>query len=154
VSIVVIAIASCGSDFEELESKVTSLWQGDDSQRIEFVRWIDSNQSFAGLSQSQVRDLLGAPTSKHDNQEYPYNGLAGKFTEESLSSMGDDVVKPTMWVYQTLRKGSPESIEWGGEGSGYLLDLIIQFGLDGKVYGCGTNQFTTGSDYYDVLKNH
>jgi hypothetical protein len=57
-----------------------------------------------------------------------------------------------MWTYQSMRPGSPESIEWGGEGSGYLLDLIIQFGSDGKVYGCGTDKFMTGGEYYDRLK--
>ena len=153
LSIVVIAFASCTSNNEELESRVARLWNGTDSQRIEFVRWIDSEQAFAGLTQSQVRELLGAPTSEYDNQEYPFNGLSEKFTEESLAAMGGDVEKPVMWVYQTLRTGSPESIEWSGEGSGYLLDLIIQFGVDGNVYGCGTNQFTTGGDYYDMLES-
>ena len=153
LSMIVLATASCNSNYEELEGKVSSLWGGSDSQRIEFVRWVDREQAFAGLTQSEVRELLGVPTSEYDNQEFPFNGLSEKFTEESLAAMGNDVEKPVMWVYQTLRKGSPESIEWGGEGSGYLLDLVIQFGADGKVYGCGTNQFTTGGNYYDMLKS-
>ena len=152
LSIVAASIVNCGSNFEELEAKISNLWHGSDGQRIEFVRWIDSGQSFTGLTQSQVRELLGSPNSQHDNQEYPHNGLTGKFTEESLAAMGDNVERPVQWNYQTLRKGSPESIEWSGEGSGPLLDLIIQFGVDGKVYGCGTNQFTTGGDYYDLLR--
>jgi hypothetical protein len=153
LSIVAFAIATCGSGLGELEVRVSNLWRGNDSQRIEFVRWIDREQSFARLTHFQVRELLGKPTSVHDNQEYPFNGLDEKFTEESLAAMGGSVEKPVMWIYQTLRNGSPESIEWGGEGSGYLLDLVIHFGADGIVYGCGTNQFTTGGDYYDLLES-
>ena len=60
----------------------------------------------------------------------------------------------TLWVYQTLRIGSKESREWGGEGSGYLLDLEIHFGSDGFAFGCGTTQYVTGGDYFEMLDEY
>lgn len=146
-----ILFSSCSKTSEDLESRIANQWRGDDGERIEFAYWVNTAQPFNGLSKSDVRELLGPPTSKHDNREYPYNGPTEGFSPETFTAIGGTFEKPVQWIYQTLRAGSEESIEWSGEGSGYLLDLVVQFNVEGKVYGSGTNQFTTGGDYYELL---
>jgi hypothetical protein len=152
VSILILSALSVANAESELEKKFSTQWHGSDAQRIEFVRWVNETQPFRGLSQSQVAVLMGEPTSTYDNQEYPYNGLAERFNEEDFSRPQNKSHRPVVWEYQTLRKGSEESQYWGREGSSYLLDLVIQFDIDGDAYGCGTVQFTTGGDYYEMLE--
>ena len=149
ISLIAGATNPMAGNLSELELKVQRLWNtNDDGNRIEFVKWVNENQSFNGLSIRDVKKLMGAPTGKFDNPEAPYNGL--KLGEE----LREDQQKPLKWIYQSLRKGSNESQYWGREGSGYLLDLEIHFNIHGKVYGAGTTQFVTGSEYYELLTNH
>lgn len=135
----------------ELQQRIANQWFGTDEQRIEFVGWVNREQPFVGLDRAEVAELLGQPSSIYDNQEYPYNGMTTRLDETVVANLPDGMRRPEVWMYQTLRPGTKESEEWSGEGSGYLLDLIIQFNVDGRVYGCGTNQFTTGGDYYELL---
>ena len=153
VALLAASASACVHTGDELQYRIDRQWNSSDDHRVEFVYWVNAEQPFNGLAQPQVRQLLGPPTSIHENQEYPYNGLSGEFEDELLKEKTGVVERPAAWVYQTLRKGSKESLEWGGEGSGYLLDLIIQFNARGEVYGAGTNQFTTGGDYYELLNS-
>jgi len=153
VALLAASASACVHTGDELQYRIDRQWNSSDDHRVEFVYWVNAEQPFDGLAQPQVRQLLGPPTSIHENQEYPYNGLSGEFEDELLKEKTGVVERPAAWVYQTLRKGSKESLEWGGEGSGYLLDLIIQFNARGEVYGAGTNQFTTGGDYYELLNS-
>ena len=138
-------LASQAFGAEDLEAKVADLWLGTDAHRIEFVTWVNSSQSLRGLTAPEVRDLLGDPDSEHPNSQYPYNGLSGP---KALSS---NSAQPVIWLFKTIRLGTKESEEWGGEGSGYLMDLEVHFGADGVAYGCGSTQYVTGGDYYEML---
>lgn len=137
-----------------LHEMVSELWLGTDAQRIEFVKWVNDEQPCRGLSKRQVYDLLGHPTSAWERW-----GLELKHSTEVLAVVeGPDGSRrwpdQTTWVYQTLRIGSKESQEWSGEGSGYLLDLEFHFGADGFAFGCGTTQYVTGGDYFEMLEEY
>lgn len=130
-------IAFASSDLREMVSK---LWHGTDAQRIQFVQWVNDEQPCRKLSKAQVYELLGHPT--YASEQW---GIESKQSTEVMSVAkapdgSDRRPDQTTWVYQTLRLGSKESIEWGGEGSGYLLDLEFHFGSDGIAFGCGTAQ--------------
>jgi hypothetical protein len=143
--------AAAADDLSEMASK---LWFAADAQRIEFVQWVNNEQPCRGLSKAQIYALLGGPTSAFEQW-----GIELKRSIEVLavgeapdgSGRSPD---QTTWVYQTLRIGSQESRDLGGEGSGYLLDLEIHFGSDGLAFGCGTTQYVTGGDYFEMLEEY
>jgi len=139
---------------DDLREMASKLWFATDAQRIEFVNWVNDEQPCRRLSKPQIYGLLGHPTSAFEQW-----GTKLKQSTEVLAvgeAPGGSGRWPdqTTWVYQTLRFGSKESREWAGEGSGYLLDLEIHFGSDGIAFGCGTTQYVTGGDYFEMLEEY
>ncbi len=138
---------SCPHPTSEVERRVASQWRGTDSQRVEFVKWVNREQPFNGFSKSDIEGIMGRSDTEYGDSVHPYSGLSQAETMESLA----EHKKPVAWEYRTLREVSKGGLGRDVEGS-YLLDLVVQFDVEGKVYGAGTVQFTTGEEYYDLLE--
>lgn len=137
-----------------LHEMVSKLWLGTDAQRIEFVKWVNDEQPCRRMSKPQIYELLGHPRYASERWGMEYRQSTEVLTVGEAPDGSGRSPDQTTWVYQTLRIGSNESREWGGEGSGYLLDLEIHFGSDGVAFGCGTTQYVTGGDYFEMLEEY